>query len=439
MSKKNLLNNLFLHEKYFDTFFNQNLREKRLEDINNLSKFYTKNKLLKVTKDYSINQQLLEKWINSHKTENDKNISRSLMKPITYISFDIFYENLLYSTKKFNQYIIENKIKKYYLIIGANNAGGTDSSRYVNIEKSNFWTLLLIYPYLEQKPYDVVLNLNQALEFSIFDIIRESDKKNKKIKNLRTDFVFVDDASYSGSQLFNYTIGTELINKKYLDAIYNIQTKNTILPITKNNTEINKKEKNPNNFSSPLKKMNELSPSNVNIHIIVPYISTCAYELGNEIHLKKNINIHFYNNYLVSSYEKYYKYGDDILENLRKTYGNFGFYKNLIPLYFAHKMPDGVSTIDYILLSGIVVNNSDITKEENKSRKSTNLTNSIKKSKHTTKKYKYVQFIKNCIYPKNKLMKPSSLKKWGCNKLCPISPAKNIQNKIYDIMFSKNY
>ena len=113
MSKKNLLNNLFLHEKYFDTFFNQNLREKRLEDINNLSKFYSKNKLLKVTKDYSINEKLLEKWINSHKTEDDKNIARNLMKPITYISFDLFYENLLYSTKKFNQYINDNKIKKY--------------------------------------------------------------------------------------------------------------------------------------------------------------------------------------------------------------------------------------------------------------------------------------------------------------------------------------
>ena len=426
MSKKKLLNNVFLHEKYFDTFFNQNLREKRLEDINNLSKIYSKNKLLKVTKDYNIDKKLLEKWINSHKTENDKNIARSLINPITYISFDIFYENLLYSTKKFNQYIINNKIKKYYLIIGANDGGGTDSSRYINIEKSNFWTLLLIYPHLEQKPYDIVLNLNQALEFSIFDIIRE------KPKNLRTDFVFVDDASYSGSQLFNYTIGTQLINKKYLDAIYNLQTKNVISEITKNN--INTK-KNAYNFYSPLKKMNDLSlySSNVNIHIIVPYISTCAYELGNEIHLKKNINIHFYNNYLVSSYEKYYKYNDDILDNLRKTYENFGFNKNLIPLYFAHKMPDGVSTIDYILLSGIVVNNSDILKKENKNEDKS--INSMKKS-NIAKKYKYVQFIKNCIYPKNKVMKPSTLTKWGCNKLCPISPAKDIQNKIYDIMFS---
>ena len=362
MSKKNLLNNVFLHEKYFDTFFNQNLREKRLEDIDNLSKFFTKNKLLKVTKDYGINEKLLEKWINSHKTEDDKNIARDLMKPVTYISFELFFDNLLLSTQKFNKYINKNKIKKYYLIIGANNSAGTDSSIYINIEKSNFWTLLLIYPHLEQKPYDIVLNLNQALEFSIFDIIRE------KTKNIRTDFVFVDDASYSGSQLFNYTIGTELINKKYLDAIQNISSETTISPITKNNINRNKNINIIKIKRTSLQKINNSSSymSNINIHIIVPYISTCAFELGNEIQLKKNINIHFYNNYLVSSYEKYYKYYDNILlDNLRKTYENFGFNKNLIPLYFAHKMPDGVSTIDYILLSGIVVNNSDIVKKEN--------------------------------------------------------------------------
>jgi hypothetical protein len=102
-------------------------------------------------------------------------------------------------------------------------------------------------------------------------------------------------------------------------------------------------------------------------------------------------------------------------------------------------MPDGVSTIDYILLSGIVVNNSDIVKKENKNEdKPINSTKKMKETKkfNPIKKYKYVQFIKNCIYPKNKVMKPSTLTKWGCNKLCPISPAKDIQNKIYNIIFS---
>ena len=39
---------------------------------------------------------------------------------------------------------------------------------------------------------------------------------------------------------------------------------------------------------------------------------------------------------------------------------------DLIPLYFAHKMPDSISTIYYILLSGIVSNNDNCIYPKNK-------------------------------------------------------------------------
>ena len=437
MSKNKLLNNVFLHEKYFSTFFDVKFRDKRLEDINNLSKFYSKNKLLEVSKDYNIDQKLLDKWIQSHKTDRDKVIARNLINPITYISFDNFYNNLVLSTKKFNNYIKKNNIKKYYLVIGSNTEWGTNQKRYINIEKSNFWTILIIYPFLELKPYDIVLNLNQALQFSIFDMI-----KNKKDNN-RADFVFVDDASYSGQQLFTNTIGEELINKKYLNSILSNNNPNSLSSITKNNIKENNKL-----AIFPVK-----NDSNVNIHIIVPYISTSAFDLSNRIKIMHNINIYLYNNYMIINYDTYYsnKYNNTIID-LEEKYQEFGFHRDLTPLYFAHKMPDSASTIDYLLLSGIVVNNSEIKKNnkkvrennennnennENNENNKNNKNNKNNNQNKIIKEYKYVQFINNCIYPKNKNMEPKSLDRFGCNKLCPESPAKNIKNKIYKIMFNK--
>ena len=142
---------------------------------------------------------------------------------------------------------------------------------------------------------------------------------------------------------------------------------------------------------------------------------------------------------MILNYDIYYsdKYTSSmIIKDLEETYRSFGFHKDLIPLYFAHKMPDSASTIDYLLLSGIVVNNSEI-KQNNKKDNKDNKDNKNNKSNQDNKikEYKYAQFINNCIYPKNKNIKPKSLERWGCNKLCPESPAKNIKNKIYKIMF----
>ena len=83
-------------------------------------------------------------------------------------------------------------------------------------------------------------------------------------------------------------------------------------------------------------------------------------------------------------------------------------------------MPDGVSTIDYILLSGVVVNYSDIIKKE--------LNKTKRKPKNIEKKY--VQFINNCIYPKNKSIDPVKLSRWDCNRLCPISPSKSAKEYV---------
>jgi len=408
---KNILNNIFLNEKYYKSFFNPNIRSKRIKDLYILSNFYKKHNLYTQKKDYNINKKLLEKWINSHKTEEDKKCASMLIEPVVYVSYKTFNENLLKSTNKFNNYIKKNNIKKYYLIIGATNAATSNIKDYVDIGKSNFWTLLMILPYLKIKPYDIVLNLTQAIEFSIFD----------KLKNKQNilDFVFVDDASYSGSQLFYNTIGTHLFEKYFYNGLFTKQN----IEKYENNGRLIKTQNNNMCF--------------INIHIIIPYLSITARDIGLEIQYNNNINIILHNNYFINDYKNYYKYDyDKYLQKMNIAYGKYGFRDNLIPLYFAHKMPDSVSTIDYILLSGIVSNYSDNINNENKKNKivSNNNKKNIKNKKiKKNKKVKYIQFIDNCIYPKNKIMKPQKINKYyGCNKLCPIA-----QSKIAKIFIEK--
>jgi hypothetical protein len=391
VGKNDILNNLFLNEKYFKLFFNPKLRLKRVNDIYKLTEFYKKYKLFDQNKNYNINKKLLEKWINSHKTDEDKYIAKILIDPIVHVSLEEFKMNLIHSVNKFNDYIKSNNIKKYYIIIGANKLYGTNQQNYLDIGKSNFWTLLITLPYLIIKPYDILLNLSQAIEYSIFEKLKKQE--------IVSDFVFFDDCSYSGSQLFQNVIDFNLLQKYYLNAMI---TNPEIEKININN--LNKKE-------NKLIKVHNEKP-NIHIHVIIPYISLPAKDLAFDIQTKRNIGIHLYNNYFIKSYKDFYKFDEILLNKLEDTYALYGFNKDLIPLYFDHKMPDGVSTIDYILLSGIVSNYSDSKKDNKKLKK------------------KFVQFINNCIYPSNKLMNPFELKKWEHNTLCPVSPYKEAKKFI---------
>ena len=160
--------------------------------------------------------------------------------------------------------------------------------------------------------------------------------------------------------------------------------------------------------------------SYINIHIVIPYLSITARDIALKIQYNNNINIILHNNYFINDYKNYYKHNyNQYFEKINIAYKKYGFRDNLIPLYFAHKMPDSVSTIDYILLSGIVSNYSDNIKNENK--KTGIVSNNDKKNI----KIKYIQFIDNCIYPKNKIMKPEKLNQYyDCNQLCPIAQSK---------------
>jgi len=409
---KKLLNNVFLNKKYFQIFFNPDMRKKRLDDIYFLSKFYYKNKLCEQKKEYGINEKLLKKWINAHKTEEDKKIAEMLIKPIIYVSFSEFIENLIKSVNKFNRYLKDNKIKKYYLIIGANYLGGSNFTNYLDIGKSNFWVLLIILPYLKIKPHDILLNLKQAIDFSIIE------KLKNKINIV--DYVFADDASYSGLQLFEHTIKDQLFEKYVYNGIF---LKQDIKQIEKTNLVKIKK-------TSLIKTQND-SP-NINLHIIVPYLSITARDISLNIQYKNNIAIHLYNNYFINNYKNYYN--DEKLRKISIAFGRYGFRDTLTPLYFSHKMPDGASTINYVLLSGIISNYSDvINSQKNDDKELIKRNNDDKELIKNNGDKKFIQFINNCIYPKNKIMKPISLERVGSNQLCPISPYKNAK------LFIENY
>ena len=90
VSKNDILNNLFLNKKYFKLFFDPKLRLKRVNDIYKLSEFYKKYKLFDQNKNYDINKKLLEKWINSHKTDEDKYIAKMLIEPVVHVSLEEF-------------------------------------------------------------------------------------------------------------------------------------------------------------------------------------------------------------------------------------------------------------------------------------------------------------------------------------------------------------
>lgn len=375
-----LLTNLFLNKNSFKLLFDINMRKKRIKDIYELSKFYSKHHFFEQNKDYNMNSKLVKKWIASHKTDEDKRYASMLLKPIVYVSFDKFKLNLIKSVNRFNTYLSKNKIKKYYIIIGANSSLGSNEQYYLDIGKSNFWTLLMILPYLTIKPYDILMNLAQGIEYSLFEKINN---------NIINDFVFIDDACYSGSQLFKQSISYQLLQKTYFNNI-----------LKKKNNKLN------NNDTNKLIKVSNHIPS-INIHIIVPYMSIKSRDIALNIQYKYNVLFHLHNSYFINDYANYYCYRETELNNITIAYKKYGFNPKLIPLYFSHKMPDGVSTLDYILLSGIISNYSDV----------------IKRKKQN--KPKFVQFIDNCIYPKNKIMDPTKLGgKYGINLLCPISPYK---------------
>ena len=356
-----LLNNCFLNPELKNELFKLENHKRRVDDFEQLVKFYYQKKhvhWLYPKKTYPFNKKRLETYYSKYKNKKHRALIESIINNTIHINFEKFYESIHNCVNQFNK-AMKNE---YIIILGSNTLYGSSNKFELNIplNKSNFWTLLLCYPSLQKKPKDIIFNFELALEYETI--------KYYKTKKYIKDFVFFDDCSYSGSQLFEQVIGKSqkeltLLANKFNTNIVNIKYNNVLI------------KTNP-------KKI-------INIHVLLPYISSYALKEMNIINKSSIFTIILYNDYIVKSY--YDLLGMYNIYKIKKELElNIGM--NHTPIYFDHKFADSVSTLDYLIVPGLIIN------------KKTKVNKNIKK-------IDYYPFIEHCYKNKEFLKYVTSLKK----------------------------
>ena len=357
-----LLNNCYLNPELKNELFKLENHKRRLNDFEQLVKFYyQKNHVhwLYPKKTYPFNKKRLETYYSKYKNEEHRELIKRIIDNTVHINFEKFYKSIKNCVSQFNK-VIKNE---YIIILGANTSYGSSNKFELNIplNKSGFWTFMLCYPLLKKKPKDIIFNFELALEYETI--------KYYKTKKYIKDFVFFDDCSYSGNQLFEQVIG-------------NSQKELTLLATKFNTNIVNIKYNNILIKTNPRKI--------INIHILLPYISSHALKQMNIINKSSIFRMILYNDYIVKNY--YDLLG---LYNINKIKNelDINIYMNHTPIYFDHKFADSVSTLDYIILPGLIIN--------------------LKKNKNNKniKKIEYYPFIENCYKYKDFVKYIDSLKK----------------------------
>ena len=394
----NLSSNCFINPDLYQELYKIEFKKKRLHDFEQLLKLYSQKNhkhWLYPSKTYPINQKRLSTYYSKFNDTNDRELASHLINNLTHVSFENFYESLKISILKFNETIKDD----YIIILGANNSGGALNkftkinndnmiTKKIPINKSSFWVLLLSYPFLKKKPKDIIFNFELALEFETMHYF--------KSKKYTKDFLFFDDCSYSGSQLFNNVIGK---SEKELTLLasefnYNINSKRSLLI-----------KRNPSKL--------------INIHLILPYISTFALNNLTILNQRSLFNMNLYNNYTIPTY---YELIDP--STINKIKKNLKIYMDeyKTPIYFDHKFADGLSTIPSFILPGYIINK-----------------NSNKKS--NKKIISYYPYIENCYKNKDfqQVIKNSEKKQSLIydNNICIKGPYKIAYIEIKKIMDEK--
>ena len=351
------------------------------------------------SKTYPINQKRLSTYYSKFNDTNDSELASYLINNITHVSFENFYKSLKISILKFNETVKDD----YVIILGANNAGGASNkfTTKIPLDKSSFWVLLLSYPFLKKKPKDIIFNFDLALEFETMHYF--------KSKKYTKDFLFFDDCSYSGTQLFKNVIGK---SEKELTLLasefnYNINTKKSLLI-----------KRNPSKL--------------INIHLILPYISTFALNNLMILNQRSLFNMNLYNNYTIPTY--YELINSSTIDEIKiklKIY-NMDEYKT--PIYFDHKFADGLSTIHSFILPGYIINDNSNKNNNKKSNKKSN-------KKNNKKIISYYPYIENCYNNKEfKQIIKNAEKKQSLiydNNICIKGPYKTAYIEITKIIDKK--
>lgn len=238
--------------------------------------------------DNSISQAHASLWVNMH-PQMLRPLAKKLVDKILRIDFSTFSNQLRECTEGFNKFLRENKISEYIVVLPHESG------------KSNDWVFSLALPHLIKLPAEVRLDNNV-------------ENENDNNKNLTV--LFVDDASYSGSQM-----------KEMIDEVMPKISKNA---------------------------------SSVRIFCIIPFVTNKAVQL-----IQRNHDVHFGSYQIIPKAKKFFtederqiltknnvnKYNDDDTRTVN--------WDEITLCYFQHKIPDYKSTFEVILREGRLINKAD--------------------------------------------------------------------------------
>ena len=247
--------------------------------------------------DYSISKIRKDEYINRQCTPEAKHFAKLILDNTTYVSFNDFTQNL---HKAFNKFLLDIKNFEYILVL------------HTLKTKSNYWVAQLLMYYCIQN------NLKKPLEIVEHIYVSEVEHKNNNLK-----YLMVDDASYSGNQMYD-DIETELF-----------QTKTRLIGRLKYET-------------TP-----RLNFDNNKICILLSYVSNSALQK-----IKEQINVSniYYGEIMLNLVEILkYKWEDKYTKMLSKHFRLFSYLPlKRVPVYFAHKLADNVSSYPEIYGTGYI-------------------------------------------------------------------------------------
>ena len=306
-------NNIFINKELYSYHFDISNKQKRLDDFMKIYNILCSH--LAPKSKSRIDDEKIKEYINLYKEEN-KDFIKRVLHSINHVDFHKFCSDTWEQLDKFN---INIEGKKYVYILGVNDQVGSSNMDF-NIYKSNIWMFMLIWDKLKTKPIDILLNVKIAIQ----------------LYGDSVEYLIVDDCSYSGTQIVEQVLYADAPESmyKYQDSFL---IKNDIYKKT---------------MFKPVQK------HNIRIHLFIPYLSYIAWSKINELSLLTCFDIIRYEKYILNEFGVVLNQQDS--KKLYELYLNF--YKNynplnLIPIFFDHKIADGFSTVELILIKGQVLDN----------------------------------------------------------------------------------
>jgi len=309
-------NNIYTNKELYSHHFDVNSKERRVDDFIKIYKVLKSH--LEPKSKAHINENKMLEYIDLYEEEN-RNFIKRVLHSILHIDFEKFCSDCWEQLEKFNSNV---KGKKYIYILGVNNQVGSSNADF-NIYKSNLWMFMLIWDKLETKPIDILLNVKIAIQ----------------LYGDGVEYLIVDDCSYSGSQIVEQVLYSDAS-----EALYKYPSSYLI------RTDVYKKT-----------MFKPVSKHNIRVHLFIPYLSYIAWNKINELELLTCFNITRYEKYILNEFGVVLSNEDST--KLYKLYSNI--YKNynplnLIPIFFDHKIADGMSTVELILTKGQVLDNREL-------------------------------------------------------------------------------